>query len=201
MIALIAAMVLQSQQPQITASADRESVSRGDTVVVTIRVTALGNEPVRIASPELAGLSLVESRETSRVQMAEGIAQRVTVRVLRLVATTDGRAAVRGIRVTQGSHVTEAPALSVEVAPVAVGMPSLDPSLQRLIDGLAPPASADQVAVSLVPSRTAVVLGDQVDLVTVAWFPRDVRSRLRTVPAFEGPDQSICRIPLAIGHV
>jgi len=187
-IALLAAMLLQAQQPQVVASADRGSVSRGDTVVVTIRVTAQGNEPVRIASPDLVGLSLVESRETSRVQMAEGVAQRVTVRVLRLVATTDGRAVVRGIRVTQGSRVTEAPALTVDVAPVAVGLPSLDPSLQKLIDGLAPPASADQVVVSLVPSRTTVVLGDQVDLVTVAWFPRDVRSRLRTVPAFEGPD-------------
>jgi tetratricopeptide (TPR) repeat protein len=187
-IALIVALILQAPQPQVTASADRGSVSRGDTVVVTITVTAQGNEPVRIAGPDLVGLSLVESRETSRVQMVEGIAQRVTVRVLRLVAMTDGRAVVRGIRVTQGSRVAEAAPLTVVVAPVAVGMPSLDPSLQKLLDALAPPASPGQVVVNLVPSRTAVVLGDQVDLITVAWFPRDIRSRLRTVPAFEGPD-------------
>jgi tetratricopeptide (TPR) repeat protein len=187
-IALIAALVLQAPQPQVTASADRGSVSRGDTVVVTITVTAQGNEPVRIAGPDLVGLALVESRETSRVQMVEGIAQRVTIRVLRLVAMTDGRAVVRGIRVTQGSRVAEAAALTVDVAPVAVGMPSLDPSLRKLLDGLAPPASPDQVVVNLVTSRTAVVLGDQVDLITVAWFPRDIRSRLRTVPTFQGPD-------------
>ncbi len=188
MIALVVALALQAQQPQVVAAADRGTVSRGDTVVVTIRVTAQGNEPVRIASPDLVGLSLVESRESSRVQMVEGIAQRVTVRVLRLVAMTNGRAMVRGIKVAQGSRVTEAPAVTVDVAPVATGMPSLDPSVQKLLDALAPPGAADQVVVNLVPSRTTVVLGDQVDLVAVAWFPRDVRSRLRTIPAFEGPD-------------
>ncbi len=188
MIALLLALAVQVQQPEVVATADRGRVSPGDTVVVTIRVTAQGNEPVRIASPDLVGLSLVESRESSRVQMAEGVAQRVTVRVLRLVAMTTGRAMVRNIRAAQGSRVAEAPVVGVDVAPVATATTSLDPSVQQLLDKLEPPRVPDQVAVNLVPSRNRVVLGDQVDLVAVAWFPRDIRSRLRTIPAFDGPD-------------
>lgn len=188
MITLALALALQAQQPEITATADRTTVSRGDTVVVTVRVTAHGNEPVRIANPDLVGLALVESRESSRVQMVEGQAQRVTVRVLRLVAVTTGRAAVRPIRVEQGSRVAEAPAVSMEVAAVAIPTPNLDPLMRKLLDRLAPPPAPDQVVVNLVASRSTVVLGDQVDLVAVAWFPRDVRTRLRTIPVFQGPD-------------
>jgi len=176
------------QQPAIRATVDRETVARGDTVVLTIRVTARGNEPVRIGNPELAGLLLVETRETSRVQMVDGVAQRVTERVARLVAVSTGRAVVSGLRVEQGSRIAEAPPVSVTVTPVAAEPAALDPGVRRLLDRLPPPPSPEQVVVQLVPSRTAVVLGDQVDLVTVAWFPREIRSRIRAVPGFEGPD-------------
>lgn len=179
---------LAFQQLEIRATVDRETVSRGDTVVLTIQVTARGNEPVRIGNPDLTGFELVETRERSRVQMVDGVAQRVTERVVRLVAVTTGRAVVSGLRVEQGSRVVEAPAVTVTVAPVAVEPASLDPGVRRLLDGLEPPATPDHVVVRLVPSRDGVVLGDQVDLVTVAWFPREIRSRIRAVPVFEGPE-------------
>lgn len=176
------------QQPEIRATVDRQTVSRGDTVVLTIRVTARGNEPIRIGSLDLTGLELIETRESSRVQMVDGVAQRVTERVVRLVAVTTGRAIVRGLRVEQGARVAEAPAVTVIVVPVAAEPASLDPGVRRLLDRLEPPSTPDQVVVQLLPSRDAVVLGEQVDLVTVAWFPREIRSRIRAVPVFEGPD-------------
>jgi len=187
-VALALGLALAFQQPEIRATVDRETVSRGDTVVLTIRVTARGNEPVRIGNPALSGLELVETRESSRVQMVDGVAQRLTERVVRLVAVSTGRAVMSGLRVEQGSRVVEAPAVNVTVAPVAVEPASLDPGVRRLLERLEPPATPDQVVVNLVPSRGAVVLGDQVDLVTVAWFPREIRSRIRAVPVFEGPD-------------
>src|SRR3990172_9610878 len=94
----------------------------------------------------------------------------------------------RGRRGEQGSRVVEAPAVNVTVAAVAVEPASLDPGVRRLLERLEPPATPDQVVVDLVPSREAVMLGDQVDLVSVAWFPREIRSRIRAVPVFEGPD-------------
>ena len=187
-VGLVLGLALLFQQPEIRATVDRETMSRGDTVVLTIRVAARGNEPVRIANPDVTGLELVETRESSRVQMVDGVAQRVTERVVRLVAGTTGRAVLSGLRVVQGSRVVEAPALTVTVAAVAVEPASLDPGLRRLLERLEPPSTSDQVVVRLVPSRDEVVLGDQVDLVTVAWFPREIRSRIRAVPVFEGPD-------------
>ena len=187
-VGLVLGLALLFQHPEIRATVDRETMSRGDTVVLTIRVAARGNEPVRIANPDVTGLELVETRESSRVQMVDGVAQRVTERVVRLVAGTTGRAVLSGLRVVQGSRVVEAPALTVTVAAVAVEPASLDPGLRRLLERLEPPSTSDQVVVRLVPSRDEVVLGDQVDLVTVAWFPREIRSRIRAVPVFEGPD-------------
>ena len=185
---LVLALGLLVQEPEIRATVNRETVSRGDTVVLTIRVTARGNEPVRIANPDVTGLELVETRESSRVQMVDGVALRVTERVVRLVAATTGRAVVSGLRVAQGSRVVEAPPVTLTVTPVEVEPESLDPGVLRLLERLEPPATPDQVVLRLVPSRRAVVLGDQVDLVTVAWFPREIRSRIRAVPVFEGPD-------------
>ncbi len=176
------------QQPEITASVGRARVARGDTVTLTIHVAATGNEPVRIADPELSGLELVDSREVSRVQMVAGVAQRVTERVLRLRALSVGPATIGGLRVAQGSRSARAADLVVMVTSAAAPPAPLEPSIRRLVDALSPPDSTDQVVLDVVPSRSQVALGEQVDLVTVAWFPRAVRSRLRSIPTFEGPD-------------
>ena len=192
MIAALFALALGAglapQQPEITASVDRSRVARGDTVTLTIHVAASGNDPVRIADPALSGLDLVDAREASRVQMVDGVAQRVTERVLRLRAVRVGEATIGGLRVAQGGRSARAADLVVTVTSAAAPPAPLEVSIRKIVDGLAPPDSADQVVLDVVPSRTRVVLGEQVDLVTVAWFPRAVRSRLRTVPEFEGPD-------------
>jgi hypothetical protein len=44
------------------------------------------------------------------------------------------------------------------------------------------------VTVAVIPSRDTILLGEQLDLVVVAWFPRDVRSRLRTRPTLMPPE-------------
>ena len=98
MIAALLALALGAggtpQQPEITAGVDRTKVQRGDTVTLTIHVAATGNDPVRIADPELSGLELVDAREVSRVQMVDEVAQRVTERVLRLRAVRVGEATI-----------------------------------------------------------------------------------------------------------
>jgi tetratricopeptide (TPR) repeat protein len=185
---ILVALAWQVQQPEVSATVDRTAVAPGDTVVLTIRVVARGNEPVRVAMPDLAGLELIDARESSRVQMRQSTAERVTVRVLRLRAVSVGRAVIGSVRVEQDARKGEAPAIAVEVTATATpAPPALDRSIRQLIDRMSPPA-AGRVVVAVLPSRRSVVLGDQVDLVTVAWFPRDVRSRLRGIPTFEGPE-------------
>jgi hypothetical protein len=176
------------QQPDITASVDRATIARGDTVVLTIHVAANGNEPVRIADPDLSGLELVDSRETSRVLMVGGVAQRVTQRVLRLRAVLAGRARIGGLRVEQAGRASTAADITITVTSAALPPAPLEPAIRRIVDAAPPPSTPDQVALVVLPSRRSVVLGEQVDLVTLAWFPREVRSRLRTIPSFEGPD-------------
>ncbi len=180
--------ILALQQPKVAVSVDRTEVAPGDTVVLTITVTALGNEPLRISGPDLEGLELVDQRERSRVDMVEGVARRLTVRTLRLRVTGAGHARAQGIRVEQGGRVAEAPPLTMVILSAAGSASTLDPGLRRLVEQRAPPSSTDRVMVSVVPSRDTVVLGDQVDLLTVAWFPRDIRSRLRAAPVFQGPE-------------
>lgn len=187
--ALAVLLAPQLQQLQVAATVDRNTVARGDTLVLTIRVSARGNEPVRVASPNLTGLELLDAQERSRVQMAQGTAERVTVKRLRLVAASVGRAVIGPVRVEQGNRTAEAPAIGIDVTAVAgTAQPTLDPGVRQLLERMPPPPAAESVDVVVVPSRRSVVLGDQVDLATVAWFPREVRSRLRGIPTFEGPE-------------
>lgn len=180
--------ILLLQQPEVAVSVDRTEVAPGDTVVLTITVTALGNEPLRITGPDLEGLELVDQRERSRVEMAGGVARRLTVRTIRVRAVAAGHASARGIRAEQAGRVAEAAPLTIVVLPALAPAATLEPALRRLIEQRAPPDSPDRPMVSVVPSKDTVVLGDQVDVVTVAWFPRDLRSRLRAAPSFQGPE-------------
>lgn len=174
------------QQPQVTVAADRSELGLGDTLRLTIRVEATGNEPVRILDPALTGLVLDGVREGSEVRFSGSRTTRRTTRVLRLRAVRVGRAEIGVVRVHQGNASAEATGLTVMVAPAAAE-PPLEPALGEVLTRAPAPDGAADVAVQLIPSRTSVVLGDQVDLVTIAWFRRDVRTRLRAPPAFEGP--------------
>jgi tetratricopeptide (TPR) repeat protein len=180
--------VLALQQPEVSVTVDRTVVAPGDTVVVTITVTARGNDPLRIGGPDLVGLELLDQRERSRVEMVEGVARRLTVRTLTLRVTGTGHARVQGLRVAHAGQVVEAEPVTIVVASATEAGASLEPALLGLVDQRAPPEGTDAVVVRVVASRDSVVVGEQVDVVAVAWFPRELRSRLRAPPQFEGPE-------------
>lgn len=183
--ALLLALVVQ--QPQVTAAVDRTELSIGDTLRLTIRVETTGNERVRIVDPVLDGLVLDGAREGSDVRLSGGATARRTTRVLRLRAVRAGRAGIGVVRVQQGTATVEAAAIAVTVTPAAAE-PALDPAVGEVLARAALPDSSADLVVTLLPSRTSVVLGDQVELVTVAWFRREVRTRMRAPPTFEGPE-------------
>lgn len=186
---MIAALLLAVtlQQPQLTVAADRTELSLGDTLRLTIRVEATGSERVRIVDPALEGLVLDGAREGSEVRLSGGTTSRRTTRVLRLRAVRAGRAQIGVVRVHQGGKTVGSVAIAVTVAPAAAE-PPVDRTVRDVLARAAPPDSSSDVVVRLVPSRASLVLGDQVDLVTVAWFRREVRTRLRAPPVFEGPE-------------
>jgi len=66
-VGLVLGLALLFQQPEIRATVDRETMSRGDTVVLTIRVAARGNEP---AHQHLDLRYLVWAPEGARVSPA-----------------------------------------------------------------------------------------------------------------------------------
>jgi hypothetical protein len=179
-----------AQQPRVSVWLDRERVSVGDTLVLTIEVEASGNAPVQIGAPALRGLVLVDQWESARVSVADGVVSRRTTRVLVLRAVRRGAAGSGPVRVRQGSVVVESPALAVEVLGEAGVSVELPPQIQSLIDTAPLPPEGGEVAVFLLPARDSVFVGEQLDLLTLAWFRRDVRERLRVPPTFREPELS-----------
>ncbi len=183
------ASAASAQQPRVSMSLDRERVFVGDTLLLTIEVETSGSDPVLIGEPSLSGLVLVDQRGSSRVNMVDTVVSRRTTRVLVLRAVRRGTAAVGPLRVRQGSAIVEAPQLTLEVVGEA-GAAELPPHLRSMIDAAPLPPPEAEVAVFLLPTLDSLFVGEQLDLVTLAWFRRDVRARLRVPPTFQGPELS-----------
>jgi hypothetical protein len=185
-LALVAALV--AQEPRVSASVDRTDVLAGEMVALTIRVEAAGGDPVRIMDPVLTGLEIRGSRDVTQVRMVDGEARRVVTRELRLLAVSVGRASIGPVRITHGSARAEtAPILVTIRAPTPTAASGVAPRVRALVDSLSPPARGAEVVVEVLAIPTSVTLGDQLDLVTLAWFPRDVRLQLRTPPTLDPP--------------
>lgn len=188
MVALLLALAALQQGPTVSATVDRASVLAGDVVTLTVRVEANGNEPVRIADPVLTGFEARGSRDVTQVRVVDGQPRRVVTRELRLLAVAPGRATIGPVRVTQGTLTAATAAITVTIsAPGAGTATAVAPRVRRLLDTLAPPGGND-VVVEVLALPDAVQLGDQLDLVTLAWFPRDLRQQLRTPPTLQPPD-------------
>ena len=65
----------------------------------------------------------------------------------------------------------------------------LSPRARAMVDRFTPP-SAGQVSVGTRFSDDTVWIGQQLELVTAAWFPRDLRDRLRRQPTLRTPSLS-----------
>ncbi len=65
----------------------------------------------------------------------------------------------------------------------------LSPRVRDMIGAFQPPATGE-VSVGTRFSARQVYVGEQVELVTAAWFPRDLRERLRRIPTLRAPAYS-----------
>ncbi len=113
---------------------------------------------------------------------------RTTVLEVRLRAVRPGRWQLGPARAVQGRDTVEAAAVVVDVtASRAATASTLNPRLRASAGPGAAAAIAGKAAVDLIVSADSVRVGEQVDVVTAAWFPRDLRLQLRRPPTLQPP--------------
>lgn len=70
---------------------------------------------------------------------------------------------------------------------VAQDTTGLSPRAQAMLSRFPPPATTGAVTVAVGFSTETAWVGEQVELVTAAWFPRELRDRLRRTPTLRAP--------------
>lgn len=183
---LAASMPQQGQGLLVSAVLDRDRLPVGEELTVTLRVSSNSPEPIRFVVPPLDGFTLV-----SRVESADVVSgnppRRSAVLELRLRATRGGTWRIWPIRIEQQFQVVVAPQLEVQVdGGAASDPPPANAEVARLMRRVPPPRAGD-VTVATVLSRDEATVGQQVDLATVAWFPRSLLARLRRPPTLKPP--------------
>ncbi len=189
MVALTVVVALLGQQLSVSARVTPEQVLLGDSVVLSITVQSRGDQSVEIFMPQLVGFEVENTREQSQVTLDAGEAARITRRVLTLRPVRVGTISIPAVRVRQGSEVAATAPLSVTVASAGAASDRvLVPSVRELVvRAPAPRLQTDEVGASVLLSADSVLLGEQIDLVVIAWFPRGIRSRLRNPPTLRPP--------------
>ena len=187
MIALLLALAaVQGGGPSLEASVDEQRVSVGEDVLYTLHAVSHSRLPMQVSVAPFTGLEIVSRSERSEVSLGPD-PTRTTVLEVRLRAVRPGRWQLGPARAVQGSDTVEAPAVVVDVAANRAATAStLSPRLRRLLERARPP-SAGQAAVDLIVSADSARVGEQVDVVTAAWFPRDLRLQLRRPPTLQPP--------------
>jgi Bacterial SH3 domain len=178
-------LALQSAPPpDVTARVDRARLPAGEELTLTIRARSRSAEPVALALPGLTGFTIVGSREVMEVAL-EGVGGplRTMTRELRLKTQRPGMLVIGPVRVRQGPREIATPPLTVTVDSAATGLATtVSPIARRLIEATPPPAHNDRVALSLILPGDSVLVGQQLDVIAAAWFPRELRSRLAYPP-------------------
>src|SRR5437867_12388820 len=178
-------VALQSAPPpDVTARVDRARLPAGDELTLTIRARSRSAEPVALVLPGLTGFTIVGSREVTEVALeAVGGPVRTMTRELRLKTQRPGTLVIGPVRVRQGPREITTPPLTVTVDSAATGLATaVSPLARRLIAAAPPPAHNDRVALSLILPGDSVLVGQQLDVIAAAWFPRELRIRLAYPP-------------------
>jgi hypothetical protein len=184
---LLPLLLIQGVRPELKASVDREHLAVGDDLLYTVQAVSRSPAPLRLLVPTIAGFEIVGRSERSSVShFGEG--SRSTTLELRLRAIKPGRWAIGPARVVQGADEVVAPAVTVIVDELPGAMAvAANPALRALLEQAQPPTTPGQPAVNLAISSRNGAIGAQIDVLTAAWFPRDLRVRLRRPPTLQPP--------------
>ena len=187
----LALLVVLAQGPalEVTASVNKSRLAVGEELTLTVRARTRGSEPLDLALPRVAGLGVVGTREITEVSLGTpGGPVRVTTRELTLRAERAGRHVIGAVTARQGSRdVSTAPiTVTVDSAPGRAAA-ALGPVARAIAGAAPPPVAGDEVTITVVLSGDTAVVGEQVDVVAIAWFPRALRERLARPPVITLP--------------
>jgi len=185
---LFALLLLQGAAPSLSASVDRDRVAVGDEVVLSIRAVSHSLEPLQVTLAPMNGFEIVGRSEQTEVAMGNGPSRTTTLEV-ELRALRPGVWPLGPVRARQGQEILQTGALKVTVTttPGTSTVTTLSPRVKRVLQRAPPPSHGGKAAVSVLTSADTVYVGEQVDVVTAAWFPRDLRSQLRRPPTLQPP--------------
>jgi tetratricopeptide (TPR) repeat protein len=184
---LLPLLLLQGVRPELKASVDREHLAVGDDLLYSVQAVSRSAAPLRVLVPTIPGFEIVGRSERSSVSHLGGSSRSTTLE-LRLRAIKPGKWSIGPARAVQGGEEVVAPAVTVRVdeLPGATAV-AANPALKALLERAPPPGSPGQPAVNLALSSRRGAVGEQVDVLTAAWFPRDLRVRLRRPPTLQPP--------------
>ncbi len=184
---LLPLLLVQSARPELKASVDREHLAVGDDLVYSVQAVSRSVAPLRVLIPTIPGFEIVGRSERSSVSHFGGSSRSTTLE-LRLRAIKAGKWGIGPARAVQGAAEVVAPAVTVRVdeLPGATAV-AANPALRTLLERAPPPGSPGQPAVNLAISSPRGAVGDQIDVLTAAWFPRELRVRLRRPPTLQPP--------------
>jgi hypothetical protein len=183
---LLLGALLQGEGPLLEASVDEDRLSIGEELIYTLRAVSHSPVAMEISVAPVLGLEIIGRSE--RTEISTGAqSSRTTVLEIRLRAAKPGRWQLGPAKAVQGRDTVEAAALAIEVtANRAATATGLSPRLHGLVDRAQPPVMG-QPGVHLLIAPNSVRVGEQVDVVTAAWFPRELRLQLRRPPTLQPP--------------
>jgi hypothetical protein len=188
MIGLALALLQAAGELRVAASVDRNRVQVGDEVVYSLRATAAAPGNFRIELPQASGIEVLDRSERTDLVVGSSPPAREFAVEIRLRATQVGTWQFSPVLVFVGSRSELAPDVSVTVTGAGPADPSAsNPILLGLIQRAPPPTSGSTATLGIVVSSNLVHQGDQLDVLTTAWFPRSLRSRLRRPPTLKPP--------------
>ncbi|HEX5635041.1 MAG TPA: hypothetical protein VFX50_17480, partial [Gemmatimonadales bacterium] len=175
-LGLLLLLQLQAQAPTLTAEVDKTRLGVGEELVLTVSAAGSGSAPIRIDLPSFDGFAT-----TARVERQDVLpGARTMVLELRLRALRAGGYALGPLRAVQGGADVMIDGPDVDVQESAVrALLALNPRLRELVARAPLPRRPGQVGLSVVLSQDSVRPGQQVDVLTAAWIPNDLRARFR----------------------
>jgi hypothetical protein len=186
---LLLIAVLQAPAPSVTATLDRSRLAVGEDLVLTVTATSRSPDPIRIIMPSLDGFETLARTERTAVALSDTTARTTTLE-LDLSALRAGTFRLGPFEVEQSGHRVKTGFVTVVVQVGSGAIQAISPRLRAMLRRAPPPKRPGEPALTLLVSSDRIYVGEQVDLVTAAWFPRDLRSRLRRPPTLSPPSLS-----------
>jgi tetratricopeptide (TPR) repeat protein len=186
---ILLAMLQQAKPPELTVSLDRDRVAVGEEIRLTIRARSPSDAPLEVRLGSLDGFVIIGRTEATSVTRDPDVSRLKTIDI-QLRAARAGKWKLGPFQARQDDELAQVDPLTVEVTETgsAAVAAALNPRIRFLLERARPPNKPGEVGLSILLSNDLVTVGEQVDLVTAAWFPRDLRLQLRRAPTLVPPN-------------